>query len=45
LIVKLPTMSGLASHYHERLIITKRVKVVEENGGKWRGSERMTLNG
>jgi len=30
----LPTMGGLAFHCHERLKITKMVKVVEENEGK-----------
>jgi len=39
LVAKLPTMGDLASHYHERLTITKRVKRSEESGEEWRSRD------
>jgi len=32
LVVKLPTMGGLASYCHEKLTITKGLRGVEKNG-------------
>lgn len=40
MVTKLPTTGSLASYCHERLKITKRVKVVEKNEGKMEMKER-----